>query len=276
MRDPTSKDDGGTAAHSSERIVPAMSTQLATPALSEADVAGYRTNGFIHIPGVLSAEEIERYRSAAAQAYDALASLDADNQMFRQIVQVWKSDEVLRELTLHEGLASLATQLAGMRMRLWHDQLLIKKPHNHTPTEFHQDAPYWPHANSRQQLSAWVALVDVPAERGCMTFIPGSHLRRDLRATDITDHSDLFSAAPELKYEQQVTVPLRAGDCTFHHGYLAHTANANDTDEFRYAMVNIYIDADTTYDGRPHVCTDDLDLEIGQPLPDRDFPPFPA
>lgn len=252
-----------------------MPIQLARPTLTEVDIIGYQANGFIHVPGVLSAEEVERYRSAAARAYDELDSLDAENQMFRQIVQVWRSNTVLSELTFHQGLASLATQLAGMPMRLWHDQLLIKKPHNHTPTEFHQDAPYWPHANSRHQLSAWVALVDVPVERGCMTFIPGSHLRQDLRATDLSDHADLFSAAPDLEYQQRITVPLRAGDCTFHNGFLAHTANANDTDDFRYAMVNIYIDAETTYDGRPHVCTDNLDLDIGRPLPDREFPTVP-
>ena len=243
--------------------------------LSEDQIASYRENGFIHLQGVLSAEEVERYRSAAAEAYDRLAALDADNQMFRQIVQVWRSDETLRELTLHEGLATYATQLAELPVRLWHDHLLIKKPHNHTPTEFHQDSPYWPHSGSRHQLSAWVALVDVPVERGCMTFIPGSHRRQDLRAIDLTDAHDLFDAAPDLAYEPRVTVPLRAGDCTFHNGYLAHTANANDTDEFRYAMVNIYIDADTRYNGAPHVCTDHLGLAVGERLPDSEFPPLP-
>jgi phytanoyl-CoA hydroxylase len=243
--------------------------------LTDEQVAGYRANGFIHLGAVLTPEEVARYRAAAASAYHELASLDADNQMFRQIVQVWKSDEVLRELTLHPGLAGYASQLSGVPVRLWHDQLLIKKPRNRTPTEFHQDAPYWPHTGGRHQLSAWIALVDVPVERGCMTFIPGSHRRQDLRAIDLTDAHDLFAAAPDLAYEPRVTVPLRAGDCTFHNGYLAHTANANDTDEFRYAMVTIYVDAETRYNGAPHVCTDDLGLVVGQPLPDDEFPRLP-
>ncbi len=243
--------------------------------LTDDQIEGYRRDGYIHVPGVLSPEEVDRYREAAARAYDELTSLDESNQMFRQIVNVWKSDPVLRELTLHQGLATLATQLAGVPLRLWHDQLLIKKPHNATPTEFHQDAPYWPHANARHQLSAWVALVDVPVERGCMTFIPGSHQRHDIRAIDLTDSHDLFAAAPDLAYQQRVTVPLRAGDCTFHNGYLAHTANSNDTDEFRYAMVDIYVDADVTYSGKSHVCTNGMGLEVGDHLPDEAFPPLP-
>ena len=252
-----------------------MSTTLTARALNEEQVGYYRENGFLHVPAVLTPEEVERYRSAASSAYDNLVSLDPGNQMFRQIVQVWKSDPVLRELTMHKGLAARATELAGMPLRLWHDQLLIKKPHNLTPTEFHQDAPYWPHAGSRHQISAWVALVDVPVERGCMTFIPGSQRRRDLHAIDLTDRTDLFNAAPDLVYEPRVTVPLRAGDCTFHNGFLAHTANANDTDEYRYAMVNIYVDAGATYNGAPHVCTDTLGLQVGQRLPDDQFPPLP-
>ncbi|HET9647024.1 MAG TPA: phytanoyl-CoA dioxygenase family protein [Microlunatus sp.] len=243
--------------------------------LSDEQIEGYRRDGFIRLSGVLTPEEVERYRQAAADAYERLSSLDPDNEMFRQIVQVWRSDPVLRELTLHPGLATYASQLAGMPVRLWHDQLLIKKPHNHTPTEFHQDSPYWPHTGGRHQLSAWIALVDVPVERGCMTFIPGSHRRHDLRAIDLTDAHDLFDAAPDLAYEQRVTVPLRAGDCTFHNGYLAHTANANDTDEFRYAMVNIYVDAETRYNGAAHVCTDGRGLVVGERLPDADFPPLP-
>lgn len=247
----------------------------AAPTVGADQIAQYRRDGFTHVPGVLTAEEVARFREATTRAYEQLTSLDANNQMFRQIIQVWHDDAVLRDLTFHPGIAGVAEALAGVPLRIWHDQLLIKKPHNQTPTEYHQDAPYWPHAHSRHQLSAWVALVDVPVERGCMTFIPGSHQRQDLRAVDLTDAADLFAAAPDLAYQQRVTVPLRAGDCTFHNGYLAHTANANDTDEFRYAMVNIYIDRETTYTGARHPCTDRLGLTVGERLPDDHFPVVP-
>jgi phytanoyl-CoA hydroxylase len=108
-----------------------------------------------------------------------------------------------------------------------------------------------------------------------MSFILGTHRRTDIRAVDLHDRTDFFEAAPEVTFLPRVTVPLRAGDCTFHHAYLAHTANPNDTDEFRYAFVTIYVDADLTYDGRPHPCTDDLGLKVGSPLPDEEFPRLP-
>ena len=244
-----------------------------TSSVSADVVEEYRRDGFVHIPNVLGADEVAAYRAAAEDAYEHLTAFNPeDDAVFKQVLQLWKTDPRLRSLSFHDGLARIATQLAGVRLRLWHDQLLIKKPHNGAATEFHQDAPYWPHAGSRHQLSAWIALVDVPVERGCMSFIPGSHDHQDVRAVDLHDRTDFFSAAPDLTYERRVTVPLRAGDCTFHNGYVAHTANRNDTDEFRYAFVNIYVDAQTRYDGRPHPCTDGLGIPVGATLPDEEFP----
>ena len=243
--------------------------------LDPATVESYRRNGFVRIRSVLTPYEVAIYRDAAARAYERMGSLTTSD-VFKQILQLWRRDEVLRNLTLHPGLAAIASRLAGVDLRLWHDHLLIKKPHNGVATEFHQDAPYWPHATSRHCLSAWIALVDVPVERGCMTFIPGSHERHDIRPIDLEDSTDMFKAAPDLAYEQRVTVPLRAGDCTFHNGYLAHSANPNATDDFRYAHVVIYTDVQTTYDGKRHVVTDPLGLTVGQVLPDEMFPPLPG
>ena len=104
---------------------------------------------------------------------------------------------------------------------------------------------------------------------------PGDSYWTEIRAVDLHDRTDFFDAAPDVTYLPRVTVPLRAGDCTFHNAYLAHTANPNDTDEFRYAFVNIYVDAELNYDGRPHPCTDGLGLEIGSPLPAEHFPRLP-
>jgi hypothetical protein len=250
-------------------------TPRTTPGtLTDEQIARYRRDGFIHLPGVVSPQNAARCAEAALAARDRLSDVHS-GAAFTQLLQLWRHDDTLRELTLDPGLAGIATRLAGIPLRLWHDQLLIKEPHNGAATEFHQDQPYWPHGNSRHALSAWVALVDVPVERGCMTFIPGSHGLRGLRPQDLTDSTDLFRLAPELAWQERVTVPLRAGDCTFHNAYLAHTATPNLTDDPRIAHVVIYVDADLTYLGAPrHVVTDPLDLTVGQRLPDSDFPPF--
>src|SRR3954464_15297695 len=163
--------------------------------LDDAQVAAYRRDGFIHVPQVISRPEADRYAKAALAAQETVRD-NYDGDVFVQLLQLWQHDETLRELTLHPGLAALATRLAGVPLRLWHDQLLIKEPRNGAATEFHQDQPYWPHTGSRHALSAWVALVDVPVDRGCMTFIPGSQHLDGLRAQDLSDHADMFTVAP--------------------------------------------------------------------------------
>ncbi len=235
-------------------------TQVATRfSLSSSTIEQYRRDGFVHVPSIISRDEAEQFRVAAVEASERLAAL-SDQAMFRQLVNVWQHDAMMKALTLHPNIASAAEQLAGVALRLWHDQILIKQPHNEKPTEWHQDQPYWPHANSSHPISAWIALVDVPVERGCMTFIPEAQGRSELPPTSLSAKTGLFDVAPDLTWSPRITVPLKAGDCTFHHGRTPHMATPNFTDDARVAHVVIFMDADTIYTGANHVVSNNIGL----------------
>lgn len=251
-----------------ETIAPTLATTL-----TEATIQSYRERGFVRIPRVLTTEEVARYR-AAVEAYRAEHQTLSNQKVFAQYVDAWRRDATMAELTLNRRLAEIAERLAAVPLRLWHDQILIKEPHNEAATEFHQDRPYWPHASSHA-LTAWVALIDVPVERGCMTFIPGTQRRTDLTPQDLHDQESLVRMWPAVAWDERVTIPLRAGDCTFHHSFTAHHANSNATDEPRVAHAIIYTDADTVYTGARHVVTDPLGLTVGEILPDARFPRLP-
>jgi ectoine hydroxylase-related dioxygenase (phytanoyl-CoA dioxygenase family) len=243
--------------------------------LTPQQIQRYQTRGFIHIPNVISKAEAEHYRQAALASAARLQDRNTqqEKKVFSQHVNVWQHDETMKALTLHPNIAAVATKLAGVSLRLWHDHILIKPPHNQAPTHYHQDGPYWPHdQRPGVSLSAWVALVDVPVERGCMTFIPGQHTISDLRPQNLRDERDLMGLAPEMQWQERVTVPLRAGDCTFHHQFTPHMANANVTDDPRVAHVIIYMAADTRYTGKGHPVTDPLDLTVGEVLDHEIFP----
>jgi ectoine hydroxylase-related dioxygenase (phytanoyl-CoA dioxygenase family) len=238
--------------------------------LSFEAVSFYRENGFVRVRGIISEAEADTFREAALDF--AQRNHKPMRNIFDQHVNVWTQDERMRELTFHPAIAQAAQVLSGQSLRLWHDQILIKQPHNNAATEFHQDQPYWPHSDSPNPISCWVALCDVPVERGCMTFLPGSHIRTDLESQNLGDASSLFSLAPDLQWGERVTVPLRKGDCTFHHGRCAHMATPNMTDEPRVAHVVIFMNEDTRYKARPHIVTDPLGLAAGQVIEGELFP----
>jgi phytanoyl-CoA hydroxylase len=235
----------------------------------------YRHDGFVRVPNVISKDEAAYFYQAARRLVDeADAKRDAGaGRIFAQLVNVWQHDPIMCKLTCHANIGQVAQVLAGGPLRLWHDHILCKMPHNKAATEFHQDQPYWPHANCADPISAWIALCDVPVERGCMTFIPESHRHTHLPAQNLADSRSLLSICPELEYAPRVTVPLKAGDCTFHHGRCAHMATANLTDLPRIAHVVIFMAQSTTYRKQGHIVTDPLELEDGDPL---DGPLFPA
>lgn len=240
-------------------------------------VAGYRRDGFCVVRGLLSAGECAEYRAECLRLCEESDLLrNQPGSKYRaaliQRVNVWRDSPAIARLTLLRQLCAWATALAGEPLRLWHDHILAKAPKNGAPTEFHQDQPYWPHRDSAQPISAWIALQDVPVERGCMSFIPGSQHLTGLGSSDLTDAGGLFALRPELAMEPRVTIPLRAGDVTFHHGRTAHRANANDTDEYRVAHTVIYMPRTTTYAGTGHCVTDGQGFAAGQVLAGELFP----
>lgn len=247
--------------------------------LSNESVASYRRDGFVRIRGLLTPQEAAEAREAARTVVEKVqdhAAGTVTQSAFTQLVNAWLVDEAIARVTLHPKVSAAAEALTGVRMRLWHDHMLIKQPGKSTPTEFHQDQPYWPHRNSPDALNCWIALNDVTVDRGCMRFIAGYHDRDDLSAQNLTDPNDLFNRVPEMAWAPQVALPLRAGDCTFHHGRTPHAAGANITEEPRFAHVVCFINEATRYDPSikdDHVATRGRDLMAGEVI---DGPYFPT
>lgn len=237
--------------------------KMGTTSLSESARQSYRENGFLKVPGLLTPECAAEFRAEAIEMAprESMNGNPYENRLAQQ-VNIWRKNEVMRQLSLSPGIASIAGQLTGKPMRIWHDHLLSKAPNMLLPTEWHQDRPYWPFMGKTQTISVWIALQDTPVEKGCMSFIPGSHRLTELEAQSLHDSGDLMSKAPELEFEPKVTLPLKAGDATFHSGYCAHRAGGNETDDWRIAHVTIYIEDGTQYSGKGHCVTDGYRVEV--------------
>lgn len=249
--------------------------------LSDQHVESYRENGFVVLPDMLSPSEVQELRETLDDIYAhdkggifTGAQNTAYARVLSQRVNVWRDNESVRKFVFAKRMADAARKLAGVEhVRLWHDQALYKMPEGSKPTAFHQDFPYWP-MNEDGALSVWIALNDVDEQNGAMSFIPGTHKLGKLDPIDLVNPQDIFSFAPKgsIQNPDPVMAKLPAGSCTFHNGLTFHGAGANTTDQPRRAMVIIYMPDGTTYSGKRHICTNDLNLEVGAPLTGETFP----
>jgi hypothetical protein len=217
---------------------------------------------------------------------DALVALHAATAAALGIVATTDAREhrdTLGGVALDPRLGAIARRLAGMPLRVWGGEVLVKNPGDNGSTGLHDDEAF-ALLDSRITLNAWVALIDVPVERGCLTFLPGSHRRGGQERIDPTQpslsdvaredaDSDLFTYWPQLRWSPRVTVPLRAGDVTFHQRRTVHLAGANTASEARVSMLITFTDAEATY--RPLPGHDPLPYQAGQRLPTDAFPSSP-
>jgi ectoine hydroxylase-related dioxygenase (phytanoyl-CoA dioxygenase family) len=250
--------------------------------VSKEQIEFYQKNGFVQIDNLLTPEEVAELAGAMEEAMAVKGSnaVSTDTKggtyykVLNQKVNVWRDHGVIAKFSLNARIARIAMELSDARgIRLFHDHALWKMPQDSKPTPWHQDFPYWP-LNELGALSAWIPVDDVDERNGCMMFIPGSHQIGQLTGIDLSKPSDIFESVKGTKLAKQdaVIVPLKKGSCTFHHGLTFHYAHANITDQPRRVLALIYMPDGTTYNGKNHLCTDGLELELNKPLKGGTFP----
>ncbi len=221
--------------------------------LTDRQVAEFRENGHLFLPGVCTPEEIaahrEVFRSVIRKHFPAppaLGDRDIFGRAFLALTNTFLSDEETRPFVLAHRFARMAARLAGAdAVRIYHNQVFFKEPGG-GPTPWHQDHYYWP-LDTDHMLTCWVALVDVTPEMGALRFATGSHrfpFTDDLGISDeAMAHFDRFIAEHQLPV---VTCPMKAGDASFHAGWTLHSAQGNATDRAREAAAISYF-PDGTY-----------------------------
>jgi ectoine hydroxylase-related dioxygenase (phytanoyl-CoA dioxygenase family) len=250
--------------------------------LTAEQIAFYQENGFIQVENVLTLEEVAELTEAMEEAMTVTSenSVRTDNEngayfkVLNQKVNVWRDHGIMAKYSFHPRVAQIAMELSGASgMRFFHDHALWKMPQDSKQTPWHQDFPYWP-MNETGALSAWIPVDDVDENNGCMKFVPGSHKLGKLTGIDLTNPQSIFdfTHGTDVSEKKAVIVPLKKGSCTFHHGLTFHYAHANRTDKPRRVLAVIYMPDGTTYSGTEHLCTNDRNLVINEPIKGGMFP----
>ncbi|RAY12694.1 phytanoyl-CoA dioxygenase family protein [Actinomadura craniellae] len=257
----------------------ALGDPTTAESLTDETVRSYHDRGFVHLPQVLSPEEVATFRAAAEELLDKegpeIWGASAEETQVHYVEAAWLKHPDLRRLALHPVITEIAERLSGGPLRLYGTDVLKKDPHVHLPTVIHDDEPGLPLAGLSRTLTAWTPLVDVPADRGSLIYVPGSHLRpeteRQVHLAGFEHYRPMEEVWPDFPYAPRVTVPARAGDVIFHHFRTVHLAGVNTDSERRLAYGVVYMDADATY--RPGVQDHPVaHLRPGEPVAGEKFP----
>ena len=212
--------------------------------LSQEQMQFYKNNGFIIIKGVLSGSALAYTRKLIQSAVliqkkddeRSLKDKTPYQQSFLQCGFLCWNFPAVKDYVFGKLFAGIARDLMKVDgVRLWHDQALFKEAGGRK-TDVHQDSSYWPIKQPELTTTMWMALNEVPEEKGCLYFYPGSHkLPREYIDIFNNPHKPDF-----LNSGKTVIAPLEAGDVTFHTGLTYHGALENKTKEMREGMTVIY------------------------------------
>jgi ectoine hydroxylase-related dioxygenase (phytanoyl-CoA dioxygenase family) len=143
-------------------------------------------------------------------------------------------------------LAEIARYLLrAERANIWHDQVIIRPPQIGVESGWHQDFAFWP-MKRPTALTCWIPLHDVDKTTGCLRFMRGSHRWGNRPSIVPRTIEQVFELSPDQEPDRRsVELPMRLGDCDFHHGLVFHGAPPNTSDQYRLTYKIIFMDANS-------------------------------
>ncbi|WP_171178123.1 phytanoyl-CoA dioxygenase family protein [Ruegeria sp. HKCCD8929] len=129
--------------------------------------ASYRTEGVVHLKGILTDEWLETLRAA----------IDAEVQKgdrYFAYKNMRKEPGAFQDFCLTSDIGQRVAEVAGSSWAsLIYDQIFVKEPGTKTQTGWHTDQPYWPVKGPI--MTMWIALDPVDEDNGALEFVRGSH-----------------------------------------------------------------------------------------------------
>ena len=214
--------------------------------VTPADRERFERDGFVRLPGVLSAAELaeiaavyERFRrrEIAVPGRDFCDMTEGYggrpedfaivNVMLPRVHwPAWRGNLYERRA------ASIAEQLCGPDMAIDYDQLLAKRPGRHDAVfHWHQDLAYWPPTADTRTATCWLAIDEASEENGCLRCVAGSHREAELRPhrplSGDREHAHTLVAVVDEARDRIQAVPAQPGDVVVLSERVVHGSGGN-------------------------------------------------
>ena len=205
-------------------------------------------HGYLHIPGVFTAEETDELSDEMNRMMSEWANRDAgwsgdwrkdymdeETERKSQLVamhDLWYYSSAWMRAVTNPRLVEAMTVLLGPDVELHHSTMHVKPPETGHPFPMHQDNAFYGHPDNRY-VDVLVHLDDTCHENGEIRFMDGSHKNGVLE--HVTKTRDGGGCTPHLptdeyKLDDTVAVPAKRGDVVCFNIYTIHGSHINQTD----------------------------------------------
>ena len=136
--------------------------------------------------------------------------------------------------------------LMGPDLLLYTGTFFIKEAGTETWADWHQDSAYHGY-KPIEEVGAWIALTDATEEAGCMDVLPYEDGPRLMHHQAHIVENSVNRAGQRiiepLDDSKAVSMPLKAGEFSFHHGLCPHRSGPNRAGHRRIGLAFNYIPA---------------------------------
>ena len=221
--------------------------------ISDEDVQRYHRDGYLVVPDVLSAQDIDDLRhvtddlveqSRQATAHTGVFDLEPGHSAAQPRVRRIKSPHLQHaayaRMVRHPGIVAVLCRLWGPNVRFDTSKLNLKAAGFGSPVEWHQDWAFYPHTND-DLAAVGIMLDDFTPDNGSMLVIPGCH------TGPVYDHNTngvfvggIDPSTSGIDFSKAVMCTGRAGSITVHHARLLHGSSANISGRPRRFLLHQY------------------------------------
>lgn len=219
---------------------------MLTESLTTEQIDFYHEQGYLHVPSMFDAEEIEALRTDLDWMIDTWANREAGwSGPWRERYMDEQTNAASKLIAMHDlhfysqawfrcitkrAIGQIMHQLLGGPVELHHSTMHVKPQETGHPFPLHQDAAFYRHTDGRY-VDALVHLDDTCHENGEIRFVPGSHKQGFLE--HITEWQGV-GCTPHLHWDDwsldmTEPVPAKAGDLVLFSIHTIHGSHINRT-----------------------------------------------
>ncbi|MEM7098192.1 MAG: phytanoyl-CoA dioxygenase family protein [Pseudomonadota bacterium] len=227
-----------------------------TGSLSAAQVEEYDHNGYLVLPGLISAQELDDYNQRFLAIVEGEISCADGMKIMRDVMVVkgavapatpvhavnkllcLEEDPRLFAFVRHPMLVGAIQSLLGETIYSLASNVFNKPPGVDGRHPMHQDLRYFKLSPADGIVGVWTAMLPATRASGCLAVLPGSH-KGDLLPHanpdwEFVNHG--FYGIDQLDLASRVHVELQPGDTLLFHPLLIHGSGRNRSDNFRRAI----------------------------------------